>query len=48
MANLSVLILDNDKRRCESLSLLLDFMEYDYQQVHSIDEANDIEHKFLI
>ena len=47
MANLSVLILDNDKRRCESLSLLLDFMEYDYQQVHSIDEANDLEHKLF-
>ena len=47
MANLSVLILDSDRRRCESLSLLLEFMEYDYQQLYSIDEADELEHKLF-
>ena len=45
MAKLSVLILDSDRTRCESLALLLDFMEYDYQQVHSFDDASRIENK---
>ena len=45
MANLSVLILDNNKHRCESLALLLEFMEYDYNEAHSIDEAIEIENK---
>ena len=45
MTKLSVLILERDRHRCESLALLLGFMEYDYQQVCSFDEANRLENK---
>ena len=39
MDTLSVLIIDDDSHRCESLALLLEFMEYEAQQVHTPEEA---------
>ncbi|MCU7837408.1 MAG: sigma-54 dependent transcriptional regulator [gamma proteobacterium symbiont of Taylorina sp.] len=47
VANLSILILDKNRQRCESLSLLLDFMEYNFQQVNSLEQANDLDNKYF-
>ena len=40
MSTLSVLIIDDNVERCKSLTLLLDFMEYHFQQVASFEDAN--------
>lgn len=38
MGTLSVVIIDDDSERCKSLALLLEFMEYKFQQVSSFED----------
>jgi len=47
VAGLSILILDNNRQRCESLGFLLDFMEYDSQQIDFPDQINDLADNFF-
>ena len=42
MDNLSILIIDDDVHRCESLGLLLEFMDNKFQRVSSTEEASAV------